>query len=346
MGYITYKQADSRWGKMNYNGSSTMATAGCGPTSVAMLGYAVNGRSTPVSCAKYMQKHGYAIRNNGTAWAGIAPCMRACGLVDVKNVSKMADVFSCLSKGYCAIFLTSYKYAKSNRAPMPVIWTTSGHFIAITDYKKKDGKDYVYVRDPGGRDNTGWFCYQTQLRGWLPQVWVGKVPEKKPAAKSGGEKISDKAKQLAWPYGTDKDKYRYPSGSATAAFKAAIEKAYPDRRGWGKQTRAGASCDVFVGVVVRASGIDPTFPRGLDGVVKHCKVNSRWKLTGIKSTSKLEPGDIIYQEWSGGGHISIYVGGGKIANAHYVGKTYGVIEKVSNLKSASKCQIYNVYRAK
>ena len=30
MGYITYKQADSRWGSKNYNGSSTMAQAGCG----------------------------------------------------------------------------------------------------------------------------------------------------------------------------------------------------------------------------------------------------------------------------------------------------------------------------
>ena len=340
MGYITYKQADSRWGKMNYNGSSTMATAGCGPTSVAMLGYAVAGRSTPISCMKYMQKHGYAIRNQGTAWAGIAPCMRACGLVDVKNVEKMSDVFSYLSKGYCAIFL----FRAGSRGG--ITWTTSGHFVAVTDYKVKGGKHYLYTRDPGGRDHTGWYCYETQMRGLIPQVWVGKVPEKKPAAKSSGEKISDKAKQLAWPYGTDKDKCRYPSGSATAAFKQAIEKAYPDRRGWGKQTRAGASCDVFVGVVVRASGIDPTFPRGLDGVVKHCKVNSRWKLTGIKSTSKLEPGDVIYQEWSGGGHISIYVGGGKIANAHYVGKTYGVIEKASNLKSANKCQIYNVYRAK
>lgn len=342
MGYITYKQADSRWGRMNYNGSSTMATAGCGPTSVAMLGYAVAGRSTPISCMKYMQKHGYAIRNQGTAWAGIAPCMRACGLVDVKNVEKMSDVFSYLSKGYCAIFL----FRAGSRGG--ITWTTSGHFVAVTDYKVKGGKHYLYTRDPGGRDHTGWYCYETQMRGLIAQVWVGKVPEKKPAAKSGGEKISDKAKQLAWPYGTDKDKYRYPSGSATAAFKAAIEKAYPDRRGWGKQTMAGASCDVFVGTCVRACGVDPKFPRGLDGVEKHCKNSDKWQtIKGITKENQLKPGDVIFQLFNGGGgHIFIYLGNGKIANAHYVGKTYGITQNFSSTTSPSKCKTYNVYRAK
>lgn len=186
------------------------------------------------------------------------------------------------------------------------------------------------------------------LQTYLNKVYSGK-PEPKPTpkpSKTAAEKIAAMAKACAWPAGTKKSKYAYPGGAPTPEFKAAIEKAYPDRSSWGKQTRAGASCDVFVGTCVRACGVDPKFPRGLDGVEKHCKGNPIWKLTGIKSTSKLEPGDVIYQEWSGGGHISIYVGGGKIANAHYVGKTYGVIEKASNLKSANKCQIYNVYRAK
>lgn len=186
------------------------------------------------------------------------------------------------------------------------------------------------------------------LQTYLNKVYSDK-PTPKPTpkpSKTAAEKIAAMAKACAWPSGTKKSKYAYPGGEPTPEFKAAINKAYPDRSSWGKQTRSGASCDVFVGVVIRATGVDPKFPRGLDGVVKHCKGNPIWKMTGIKSTSKLEPGDVIYQEWSGGGHISIYVGDGKIANAHYVGKTYGVIEKASNLKSANKCQIYNVYRAK
>lgn len=164
---------------------------------------------------------------------------------------------------------------------------------------------------------------------------------------SKADQIVAMAKKCAWPYGTPKSKRAYPSGAPTADFKKAIAKAYPDRSKWGKQTRAGASCDVFVGTVVRASGVDPKFPRGLDGVVKHCKGNPKWKLTGVKSIKSMKPGDVVYMEWKGGGHIYVYLGGDRAANAHYVGKSYGVIQKASDVtKSASKCQIFNVYRAK
>lgn len=175
MAFITYKQYDSRWGRKNYNGSSTMATAGCGPTSVAMLAYAVDGKTTPLDTMKYMQTHGYAIRNNGTAWAGIPACMKAFGLLKVRNVSEMTDVFNLLASGYCAVFL----FRAGSRGG--VCWTTAGHYVAVTAIKKKDGKHYLYTRDSGGRNHTGWYCYETQMKGLIPQIWVGKVPEKKAA---------------------------------------------------------------------------------------------------------------------------------------------------------------------
>lgn len=173
-------------------------------------------------------------------------------------------------------------------------------------------------------------------------------PTPKPTpATTNAQKIVAMAKKCAWPYGTSKSKYRYPGGSATADFKKAIAKAYPDRSKWGKQTRAGASCDVFVGTVIRCSGVDKKFPRGLDGVLKHMKGNAKWKLTGVKTEKSMKPGDVIYQEYKGGGgHIFVYLGNGKVANAHYNGKTYGITEKFSAMKSASKCKVYNVYRAK
>ena len=183
MSYITYKQADSRWGKKNYNGSSSMATAGCGPTSVAMLAYAVDGKTTPWDVAKYMQKHGYAIRNNGTAWSGIPAAMKAFGLTDVKNVAKMSDIFTYLKHGYCAVFL--FKTGTKGG----ITWTTSGHYIAVTDYKESNGKHYLYTRDSGGRNHTGWYCYETQMRGLIPQVWVGKATPKKKTAPTKPTKL-------------------------------------------------------------------------------------------------------------------------------------------------------------
>lgn len=172
MGYKTYKQADSRWGSKNYNGSSTMATAGCGPTAVAMLAYAVDGKTTPWDVAKFMQKNGYAIRNNGTAWSGIPAAMKHFGLKDVKNVAAMSDVWKYLKKGYCAVFL----FAAGSRGG--VTWTTGGHYVSVTDYKVSNGKHMLYTRDSGGRNHTGWYAYETQMKGLIPQIWVGYVPGK------------------------------------------------------------------------------------------------------------------------------------------------------------------------
>jgi len=170
-------------------------------------------------------------------------------------------------------------------------------------------------------------------------------PTPKPAAKTSAEKICDQAKACAWPEGTAKSKYSYPGGSATAAFKKAIETAFPNRSKWGKQTRAGASCDVFVGTVIRSTGYDTKFPRGLDGVEKHCKDNPLWKNTGIRDLDELKPGDVVFYLYKGGGHIYIYVGNGKIANAHYNGKTYGIIQKISTARKPADTKKFIVYRA-
>lgn len=190
MSYITYKQYDSRWGSKNYNGSSSMATAGCGPTSVAMLAYAVDGKTTPWDVAKFMQKNGYAIRNNGTAWSGIPAAMKHFGLQNVKNVASMEDVFSYLSKGYCAVFL----FKAGSRGG--ITWTTSGHYVAVTGYKVENGKHKLYTRDSGGRNHTGWYCYETQMKGLIPQVWVGyvgaKIAPKKETTTKEKTKATDK----------------------------------------------------------------------------------------------------------------------------------------------------------
>lgn len=80
-----------------------------------------------------MQSHGYAIRNNGTAWAGIPSALKAFGVKDVKQVDKMADVWALMAKGYVGEFL----FSAGSRGG--ICWTTSGHYIAVTGYKVKNG---------------------------------------------------------------------------------------------------------------------------------------------------------------------------------------------------------------
>ena len=183
MSFGTYRQYDSRWGKKNYNGSSTYATAGCGATACANILYAINPSITPLTTGKYMQSHGYAIRNQGTAWNGIPACLKAFGATDVRQVDKMADVFSYTSKGYVGVFL----FRKGTKGG--VTWTTSGHYIAVTGYKHTNGKHYFRTFDSGGRKHDGWFCYETQMKGLIPRIWLCKVAEQKvskPTGKYGG----------------------------------------------------------------------------------------------------------------------------------------------------------------
>lgn len=177
MSFGTYRQYDSRWGRKNYNGSSTYAAAACGATSCANILYAINPKITPLTTGAYMQKHGYAIRNNGTAWAGIPACLKAFGASDVRQVDAMADVFKLCSKGYVGVFL----FRGGTRGG--VTWTTSGHYVAVTGYRYQNKKHYFRTFDSGGRKHDGWYCYETQMRGLIPRIWLCKVPTPKPITK-------------------------------------------------------------------------------------------------------------------------------------------------------------------
>ena len=174
----SFKQYDTRWANKNYNGSSTISAAGCGPTSCADLIYNINPKITPLDTVKYMQTHGdsthktFAIYGNGTAWNGIPACLKYFGLTDVKEVVAMPSVWDYLNEGYVAIFL----FTKGSRGG--VTWTTGGHYLAVDGYKVENGKHKLKMFDPGGRDHDGWYCYETHMKGLISKVWVGKCPNK------------------------------------------------------------------------------------------------------------------------------------------------------------------------
>lgn len=174
---------------------------------------------------------------------------------------------------------------------------------------------------------------------------------KTPKAKTKADKIVDMAKDCSYAYGTPKAEYSYPKGKPKAAYKKALDKAYPDRSKWSEQTRAGASCDVFVGTVIRASGVDAKFPRGLDEIPKYIKNHKdKWINTGITERAKMKAGDVIYEDYGGkgtGAHVSIYLGGDRIAQAQHTGKTYPHITKyTSQIHNPKKCDLFAVYRIK
>ena len=168
--YKVFKQYDSRWGRKNYNGSSTISMAACGPFSVINILKNRKIKCKVMDVVKFMQKNGYAVRNHGTSWSGIPAAMKYFGLQNVKDVNvdtSMTEVWKYLKKGYAAVFL----FRAGQRGG--VCWTTQGHYVAVLDYKVVKGKHWLYTADSGGRDHDGWYCYETQMRGLIPKVWVG-----------------------------------------------------------------------------------------------------------------------------------------------------------------------------
>lgn len=98
----------------------------------------------------------------------------------------------------------------------------------------------------------------------------------------------------------------------TAAYKAALNKAFPNRSKWGKAAKAGRSCDVFVGTVMRTSGLSANCPRGLKEQYKFKPANfTRHVYKNVIPKSVSRTGDIIiYKKKGGGGHACIRTANG------------------------------------
>lgn len=143
------------------------------------------------------------------------------------------------------------------------------------------------------------------------------------------ERITNKAFDLAWPVGTSSSKYKYNGGSPTAAYRYALESAYPNRSKWGAAPKVGASCDVFVGTVLRSCGVDGSAPRGLSEQFPYFKGSSKYtRVSYSGKRSELRSGDIVmFTRNAGNTHICLYlVKNGKeyIAEANYQ-STYGML---------------------
>lgn len=166
---------------------------------------------------------------------------------------------------------------------------------------------------------------------------------------SKGEKIADKALEFA--YKGHPKKADYPDGEPKAAYKSAIHKFYLSYKSWSDAPKRGASCDVFVGTSVRASGVDSKFPRGLSEQIQYLKDSSKWKKVGYKGDrSVLKAGDIVLFNHGDGSHICIYAKKNCIAEANYK-HTFGITVTDKDglnyrLKNRTGSQWIRVYRAK
>lgn len=188
-------------------------------------------------------------------------------------------------------------------------------------YEASSGKYTGSYKYSGGEltsvamDSSGNMHVLTSTSRELLKVTAKNVAGSDDGGYGGAKAINDTALKLAWPSGTSSSKYTYGSGSGTEEFKKAFNKAYPKHSSWGswqgKNGPAnGASCDVFAGTVLIASGYYPGAPRGLSSQLSEFPKSKKFTTTKYNgapsSKSAVQPGDIVmYKKPGGAGHIMV-----------------------------------------
>ena len=206
------------------------------------------------------------------------------------------------------------------------------------------GKDSVtalqiFLRDQGiYTDKIDGIMGSNTVKAW--QRWINNPTY----IVSNKSKLVSKAQELAWPKGTASSKYAWDGGSATEAFKKAIDKVYPNRSKWSIAPRKGCCCDVFVGTCVRASGLDGKFPRGFDEQWEYTsKAFEKIVKKGVTPKSVSQDGDIILYKKGDHKHVLLR-GNGFIYEAQYK-KTYGHVNTSLSKIDKVKDKIV-IFRAK
>jgi uncharacterized protein YvpB len=136
---ISFLQDDTEWGSESYSvigsRSQTIATSGCGPTSMAMvLNYYVDDTITPLQTSIFALENNHRTRYDGTSWAYFEDMANEYDLEFLQTASSVEAL----------------EWMKTQEDPLvicsmgPGLWTSAGHFILLWDVE--DG--IAYINDP------------------------------------------------------------------------------------------------------------------------------------------------------------------------------------------------------
>ena len=173
---IDYKQYDTKWGGLSYavdGETSTVKSAGCGPTAMAdVLAAIVSPYIDPVTCASWARMKGYKVYKSGTSYnypvAQAAEYGVSVRRLNVSNVygkttsTVHQDALAELQKG-------NWLIACMGKG----LWTSSGHYVVAYGYEN----GLVYINDPAStksiRACNTWDLFMSQVK----YYWAVDVPE-------------------------------------------------------------------------------------------------------------------------------------------------------------------------
>ena len=139
--FVYYRQGDY---KQSYGYGSTIASAGCGPTAMAMvLTYLTGRKISPVEAANWSMKHGYRIKNNGTSTSYFEAIAKAYGIKCQAQNPTANNIINSLKQGNVIVAHMG-----------PGEFTSGGHYITLI---AADNNGNVLVRDPATPNRNKWY---------------------------------------------------------------------------------------------------------------------------------------------------------------------------------------------
>jgi len=151
-------QWDERWGYNQYAGD-LMGLTGCGPTCLSMVSiYLLNdAKYTPKYVAEFSERNGYSVPGNGSAWRLIPEGGKELGLDVIEIPLDENRIIRNLKVGNPIICVMG-----------PGDFTTSGHFIVMTEYA--DGK--IKVNDPNSKARSEKLWNLSDIKYQIRNLWV------------------------------------------------------------------------------------------------------------------------------------------------------------------------------
>jgi hypothetical protein len=127
MDKVYYSQRDARWANVIYSARSphteTIQSAGCGPTSAAMVVSSLTGKTvTPDKMAAYSVQNGFRIDGVGTDW-GLFPAVAKTYGLACHTSYLMGSALECVKKGGLVVCST-------NGGPKG-LFSTGGHLFVL-----------------------------------------------------------------------------------------------------------------------------------------------------------------------------------------------------------------------
>lgn len=168
---VYFMQTDPAWKNKPYrtNGeSSTIGSAGCGPSCAAMVISTLTGKKfTPEDACNWSMKYGYKALNQGTYYSYFKPQLKAFG-IDCNQMNSLnsygdpnhvshKEALKLLKSGYYLIALMGKG-----------TWTSSGHFVLVWW-----ADDKIRINDPASKldkrlnGNPKEFFSQTKYYWWV-----------------------------------------------------------------------------------------------------------------------------------------------------------------------------------